>query len=80
LFKKLDADERLLKAANIIEVPPSYLEYVTSNYDHANIPYSSLEKALALIDMDASVFKNEGKNAADEEDFNIDDIFQEFEA
>ena len=56
LFKKLDADERLLKAANVIEVPPSYLEYVTSNYDHKSIPYSSLEKALALIEMDASVF------------------------
>ena len=30
--------------------------------------------------MDASVFKNEGNNEAEEEDFNIDDIFKEFEA
>lgn len=76
LFKKLDADERLLKPTNVIEVPPSYLEYVTSNYDKKYIPYSSLEKALALIGMDSSIFKNEEKN---QEDFDIDDIFEEFE-
>ncbi|NLK27785.1 MAG: ImmA/IrrE family metallo-endopeptidase [Clostridiales bacterium] len=75
LFKKLDADERLLKPANIIEVPPKYLEYVTSNYEKDYIPYASLEKALALIGMDAEVFKKE-KQVQDE--FDIEDIFEEF--
>ncbi len=77
LFKKLDADERLLKAANVIEVPPNYLEYVTSNYNSKYIPYTSLEKALALIGMDATIFKNEEEKNGDE-DLDIDDIFEEF--
>ncbi|QVK17139.1 ImmA/IrrE family metallo-endopeptidase [Mycoplasmatota bacterium] len=76
LFKKLDADERLLKPTNVIEVPPSYLEYVTSNYDKKYIPYSSLEKAFALIGMDSSIFKKEEN---DEEILDLDDIFEEFE-
>jgi len=79
LFKKLDADERLLKATNVIEVPSSYLEYVTSNYEKEYIPYSSLEKALALIGMDSLIFKKEEKDGEDEEDFGLDDIFEEFE-
>ena len=78
LFKKLDADERLLKASDVIEVPPSYLEYVTSNYDNKYIPYASLEKAFSLIGMDASIFKNEEKENSDE-DLDIEDIFEEFE-
>lgn len=78
LFKKLDADEKLLKAANVIEVPPRYLEYVTSNYDNKYIPYKSLEKALSIIGMDASIFKNEEQEQKDE-DLNVEDIFKEFE-
>lgn len=78
LFKKLDADERLLKAANVIEVPPNYLEYVTSNYYNKYIPYTSLKKALSLIGMDASIFKNE-KKEQDDENLNIEDIFEEFD-
>lgn len=78
LFKKLDADEKLLKAADMIEVPASYLEYVTNNYDNKYIPYSSLDKALSLIGMDASIFINEEKECQDEE-LDIEDIFEEFE-
>lgn len=79
LFKKLDADEKLLKPANIIEVPSNYLEYVTSNYDKEYIPYSSLEKALALLGMEAEVFKKDEKDKIDETDLGIDDIFEEFD-
>jgi Zn-dependent peptidase ImmA (M78 family) len=59
LFKKLDADERLLKPANVIEVPPNYLEYVTSNYRNNYIPFASLEKAFTLIGMDPVGFRKE---------------------
>lgn len=76
LFKKLDVDERLLRATDVIEVPPSYLEYVTSNYEHKYIPYTSLEKALSLIGMDALIFKHEED---DKDEFDIDEIFAEFE-
>jgi len=78
LFAKLDVDQRLLKSTDVIEVPPSYLEYVTSNYDNGYIPYSSLEKALSLIGMDASIFEKEEKDD-DEEELDIDEIFQDFE-
>ncbi|MBE3570789.1 MAG: ImmA/IrrE family metallo-endopeptidase [Bacillales bacterium] len=61
LFKKLDADERLLRPANVTEVPSRYLEYVTSNYEKGYIPYSSLENALSLIGMDSEIFKKEKK-------------------
>jgi len=76
LFKKLDADEKLLKAANITEVPSKYLEYVTSNYEKDYIPYASLEKSLALIGMDSEIFKKE-KQGDDELD--VKDVFEEFE-
>ncbi len=62
---------------NVIEVPSNYLEYVTSNYQKEYIPYASLEKALALIGMDAAVFKKESSN---EPEMDIDDIFEEFES
>lgn len=77
LFKKMDADEKLIKPSNIIEVPPAYLEYVTSNYDNKYIPYSSLKKALSLIGMNATIFRNEGKKKGVEE-FDIDDVFEEY--
>lgn len=75
LFKKLDADERLLRPTNVTEVPSRYLEYVTSNYEKDYIPYSSLEKALSLIGMESEIFRKDKK---DEENLNIDDIFEEF--
>lgn len=76
LFKKLDMDERLLKPSNVTVIPPKYLEYVISNYENNYIPFASLEKALALIGMDAGVFKKEKE---DEDGLDIQDIFEEFE-
>jgi len=76
LFQKLDADQKLLKPAEVTEVPPNYLEYVTSNYDNNYIPYTSLEKALGLINMDASAFKI--TTACKDEELDIDVIFKEY--
>lgn len=78
LFEKLDADKRLLTATNTIEIPPSYLEYVTSNYENKYIPFSSLENALSLIGMDASIFSQETEDE-NEDNLDIDKIFEEFE-
>jgi len=77
MFKMLAADERLIRTTNEIEVPPQYLEFVLGNYQNKSIPFSSLEKALALIGLDANIFKEE-ENQQDEE-LDIDDIFEEFE-
>ena len=76
LFQKLDANERLLKASNVVEVPPRYLEYITSNYRKGYIPYASLEKALTLIGMDPEIFKQERSN---EQKLDLEEIFKEFE-
>lgn len=78
LFKMLDADEKLLKATDVIEVPPSYLEYVISNYNHKYIPYSSLERALSLLEIDAAIFKSV-ENQKNDEEIGFDDIFEEFD-
>lgn len=59
LFKMLNADEKLLRATEVISVPAQYIEYATSNYNNDYIPYSSLEKALGLLNKDAEVFKKE---------------------
>lgn len=75
LFKILDADEKLIKPSDIIKVPSSYLEYVISNYENGYIPYSSLQKTLALIGINAENFRKEEKN---EDELDIDDIFKEF--
>ena len=76
LFKKLDADERLLRPSNVVEVPPSYLEYVISNYRKGYIPYASLEKAFTLIGMDPEIFKKETSN---EQEPDLEEIFKEFD-
>ncbi len=76
LFKKLDADERLLKPSDVIEVPPSYLEYVISNYRKGYIPYASLEKAFTLIGMDPELFKKETSN---EQEPDLEETFKEFD-
>lgn len=78
LFKMLDADEKLIKAANVIKVPNQYLEYVTSNYENNFIPFSSLKNALNLLGIDAEMFKKENSDSS-EDDINIDDVFEEFE-
>ena len=77
LFKMINADERLLNPAEVIKVPSKYLEYVISNYENGYIPYSSLEKSLALLGIDASIFKKTDNNEGEELD--LDDIFEEFE-
>ncbi|NLP35806.1 MAG: ImmA/IrrE family metallo-endopeptidase [Clostridiales bacterium] len=76
LFRMLEADEKLLKPSDIIKVPSRYYEYVISNYDNGYIPFSSLQKTLALIGIDADIFRKEEKK---EELLDIDDIFEEFE-
>lgn len=76
LFKMLNADEKLLRASEVISVPAKYLEYVTSNYNNEYIPYSSLEKALGLLNIDAEVFKKESE---DEEEIDLDDLFEGLE-
>ncbi|WP_195469557.1 ImmA/IrrE family metallo-endopeptidase [Clostridium sp. D43t1_170807_H7] len=76
LFKMLNADEKLLRASEVISVPAKYLEYVTSNYNNDYIPYSSLEKALGLLNKDAEVFKKESE---DNEEIDLDDLFEELE-
>ena len=65
MFKLLDADEKLVKAANMIKVPNQYLEYVTSTYEKGFIPFSSLQKALQLLGIGAKPFKNDEPKSAD---------------
>lgn len=77
LFKMINADENLLNAAEVIKVPSKYLEYVISNYENNYIPYSSLEKSLALIGIDSSIFRKDDDK--EDEELDIDDIFEEFE-
>lgn len=77
LFTMIDADDKLLKPSNLIKVPNQYYEYVISNYQNNYIPYSSLKKALALLEKDASILKKD--ELEQDEDVNIDDIFEEYE-
>lgn len=77
LFKIINADEKLIKPAEVIRVPAQYYEYVISNYNNDYIPFSSLQKALNLLGLDAEVFKKEDKQEDEQPD--IDDIFEEFE-
>lgn len=76
LFQMLDADSRLLTASKAIEVPPQYLEFVFANYGNRQIPYSSFKKALELIGLDASSFKEE---EPEEKEPDLDDVFEEFQ-
>lgn len=77
LFRMINVDEKLLEPSNVIKVPSRYLEYAITNYENNHIPYSSLKNALALLDIDASVFKKDEDNK--DEELNIDDIFEEYE-
>ena len=78
LFKQMDADERLLKPSGVTAVPPSYLEYVISNYEQGYIPFSSLDKALKKVGMDANVLNKED-NINFEQPVDLDDIFEEYQ-
>lgn len=77
LFMMIDADDKLLMPSNIIKVPNQYYEYVISNYQNNYIPFSSLQKALGLLGKDASIFKKD--EFKQDEDIDIDDIFEEYE-
>lgn len=77
LFKIIDADEKLLKAANVTKVPNQYLEYVTYNYEKGHIPYSSIQKALKLLEIDAKSFEKEAPKGEAEEEF--DEVFEEYQ-
>jgi Zn-dependent peptidase ImmA (M78 family) len=77
LFKMINADERLLKPAEEIRIPARFLEFAISNYQNGYVPFSSLSKALGLVGIDASVFKQEASNQRD--DTSQDYILQEFE-
>lgn len=79
LFKMINADDKLLYPSEVIKVPSQYLEYVISNYENNYIPYSSLERALALLGVDAKIFKKENNEKEVDKDIDIDDAFEEFE-
>jgi Zn-dependent peptidase ImmA (M78 family) len=76
LFQMANANERLLSPTDAVKVPPKYLEYVISNYENDYIPYSSLEKALSLFGMDASIFKKDGETEIEPD---LDNLFEEYE-
>jgi len=79
LFKMIEADEKLLKSTDVIKVPSKYYEFVISNYENGYIPFSSLQKTLALIGIDAEIFKKEEQNEEKNgEQLDIDDVFEEF--
>ena len=77
LFKMIDADDKLLLPSNVIKVPAQYYEFVISNYENNYIPFSSLQKALALLGVDADILKKEEDNH--DENLDVDDIFEEYE-
>ena len=76
LFKMINADEKLLVPSNVIKIPSRYLEYAITNYENNYIPYPSLKNALALLDIDASIFKKD-ENSKDKK-LNINDIFEDY--
>jgi Zn-dependent peptidase ImmA (M78 family) len=77
LFRMIDADDRLLLPCNVIKVPTQYYEYVVSNYENKYIPFSSMQKALALLGKDASELKRDELEQDEAVDF--DDILEELE-
>lgn len=77
LFEMLETDKKLLKPLNAIKVPLRYLDYVVTNYENGYIPYSSLNKALALIGIDSKDLKKD--DVKKDEELDIDDVFEEFE-
>lgn len=77
LFRIIDADDRLLLPSNTIKVPSQYYEYVISNYENNYIPFSSLQKALDLLGVDAAILKKD--DSKQDENVDIDDIFEEYE-
>lgn len=75
LFAMLGADEDLLEPADRLVVSPKYIDYVMSNYNNQYIPFSSLKKALDLVNIDTSDML-ERQSAAEED--SLDDVFGEY--
>ncbi len=78
LFRMIRSDEDLLNSTEKIKVPARYIEYIVSNYQNSYIPYSSFEKALSLLNIDANEFTIR-KPVEEVEELDLDDIFEEFE-
>lgn len=76
LFKMLNEEERLLKPANLVKVPARFLEFVISNYNNNYIPYSSLHKALQLIEIDALPLKKED-SPEENQTIELDELYEE---
>ena len=77
LFNLLALDDSLLRPTEVIKIPDNYLEYVISNYENDLIPFSSLQKALGLIEKDAKLFRKD--ESLSPEQLDLDDIFKEFD-
>lgn len=78
LFKMINADERLLKSTEEIKVPTKFLEFAISNYNDGYVPFSSLDKALSLVGLDAHIFLKK-EISKYEDDISLDNLFEEFE-
>lgn len=76
LFELLGADEELLISSEKLVIPPKYIDFVISNYENKYIPLASLKKALHLLGMDTSDWK---EKISDDEEESIDDLFGEYE-
>jgi Zn-dependent peptidase ImmA (M78 family) len=76
LFRMLNEDERLLKSVNLVKVPARFLEFVISNYNNNFVPYSSLDKALQLIDIDALPLKKED-SPEENQTIKLDELYEE---
>jgi Zn-dependent peptidase ImmA (M78 family) len=79
LFKMLNEDERLLKPADFVKIPAKFLEFVISNYNNNYIPYSSLNKALDLVGIDASPLKK-ADPPEDNQIIRLDDLYEDLKS
>lgn len=76
LFKMLGEDEELLNPAEKLVVPPQYIDYVMSNYENQYIPFTSLKKALNLVDIDTSDLVEKQPQSQEE---SLEDLFGEYQ-
>jgi hypothetical protein len=73
----LGANEELLSPADKLVVPPQYIDYVISNYTNHYIPFSSLKKALNLVDIDTSDLQEMQVSGVDDE--SLEDLLEEYQ-
>lgn len=72
LFQIMKLEDKLLKAADLLEVPKKYYEYVLSNFENGYIVFDKLKEALAIVGVDSeSIRKMEVQN---DEDLDLDDL------